>query len=414
MLYWGTMSIVKRIGIGTAAAVMVGVLALGGFSLGFEAGRKVPETIIVEGVDGINATSTSADFGTFWQAWQEINEGYLRAADVPADKKVEGAIQGLVGALNDPYSQYFSPDEAKSFLEDVEGNFSGIGAEIGIRKEQLVVISPIKDSPAFRAGLKPSDQILLIDATSTEGMSVDRAVSHIRGKEGTPVKLTIYREGWEKPKEMEIVRRVIVVPTVTMTMLPGGVAHVELYSFNANANQAFFTAIRSAARQGVKGVVLDLRGNPGGYLEVAVDLAGWFMPKGKIVVQEAGRGGTIQEVLRSDGNGALAGLPVVVLIDEGSASASEILAGALRDQRKARLVGEQSFGKGTVQQFAELRDGSVLKLTIANWLLPSGDVIEGKGLAPDYEVPLTEEDIKNNKDPQLDKALEVIRSEIKR
>lgn len=391
---------------------MVIGIAGGGFTAGFLTGREMPKKVTVEGVANMYSSSTAADFGTFWEAWQVINEKYLRTTSTKDEAKVDGAIAGLVDSLGDPYSEFFTPQAARTFLEDVNGNFSGIGAEIGIRKDQLVIVAPLKDSPAMQAGLKADDKIILIDATSTESLSVDRAVSFIRGREGTTVKLTIFREGWPKVREFSIVRKPIAAPTLDYKMLPGSIAYIQLYSFNANADRLFADSINKANKDGARGLILDLRGNPGGYLEVAVNLAGWFLPRGTAVVKEATRDGIVDE-LRAEGNSALTKTPTVILMDKGSASASEILAGALRDQRNIKIVGETSFGKGTVQEFQDLSDGSVIKLTIAHWVLPSGRILDHDGLKPDHEVKLTDADIENKRDPQLDKAVEILKSEMK-
>jgi carboxyl-terminal processing protease len=345
----------------------------------------------------------------FWDAWDLVNNKYLKAADVSNEQKVQGAIEGLVSSLGDPYSQYFAPKDAEDFKDEVDGNFGGIGAQLDTKDGIIIVVSPLKGSPAEAAGLKPGDQIISVDATSTQGYSVEEAVDMIRGPIGTSVKLTIKREGLKEPKEFAIVRQNITAPTVDMEMKDSGIAYVQLYQFNASANRLFTDAIRKAALSGTRGVVLDLRGNPGGYLSVAVKMASWFLPRGTLVVSQQGRDGTNAEEMRANGNAPLGKIPTVVLIDEGSASASEILAGALRDQRKIPLVGQTSFGKGTVQEIQDLGDGSLVKLTVAHWVLPSGHVLEGAGIKPDYEVKLTDEDVKEKRDPQLEKALEVMR-----
>jgi carboxyl-terminal processing protease len=402
----------KRIVLGSIGIILLILFALGGFTAGISVGRKIPETIVVHGVKGIEDSTTTADFGTFWEAWQVINDNYLRAKDVTDNAKVSGATAGLVASLGDPYSEYFDPQNAKNFKQDVQGNFSGIGAEIGVVKDQLAVISPLKGTPAEAAGLKAKDKILLIDATSTEGMGVEKAVSFIRGPENSTVKLTILRDGWDKPKEFLIIRKPVQTPTLDFKMLPGAIAYIQLYQFNANAEGLFSKAAGSALSAHAQGMILDLRGNPGGYLDVAVKLSGWFLPKSSVVVKEEGRDSAILDTLQADGNGELVNLPVVILIDKGSASASEILSGALRDIRHSKLVGETSFGKGTVQQFMDLHDGSVVKLTIAHWVLPSGRILDHDGLIPDYEVKITEDDITKKKDPQLEKAIEVVKGEI--
>lgn len=399
----------------TAGLILVAVAALtgSGFLLGFKEGKKFPQTIIVRGVANVDSGEPqNVDFGVFWQAWQKISDVYLKNEDVSNNNKVYGAISGLVGSLGDPYSEFFAPEDNKKFQEDVEGNFGGIGAELGIKDGQIVIIAPLKDTPASRAGLMAGDKILKVNSTSTDGLTIERAVGMIRGPENTVVTLTILREGWEVPKDFKITRANIVVPTIDVTNLDNHITRLELHSFNANADFLFYQAMFKALTSGSRGLILDLRNNPGGYLEVAVDLAGWFLPRGSLVVSEEGRSVGKQE-FRANGNAALVDFPVVVLINGGSASASEILAGALRDARKIKLIGEISFGKGTVQQLEPLSDGSSLKLTVAHWVLPSGHVLENEGLKPDYEVKISDDDVKNKRDPQLDKAIEVLESEIK-
>lgn len=386
--------------LGAAATLFILVI---GFIVGFSAAAQQAPA------EATTPISTSTpDMAVFWEAWELIEDTYLQSGDISDEDKVRGATAGLVMSLNDPYSEYFSPQDAESFRENVSGNFGGIGAQLGIRDDALTVISPLKGSPAEKAGLMAGDRILFVDATSTEAISIEQAVNIIRGVVGTPVELTIIREGWDEPREFRIVRDEINLPTLDSSV-EDGIAHVQLYQFNANAEQMFLDAIREAALQRTRGVILDLRGNPGGFLDVAVDLAGWFLPRGTVVVTQEGREGA-EKVLRANGNAALERIPVVVLIDEGSASASEILAGALRDHRQIPLVGQKSFGKGTVQELQNLQDGSLLKLTVAHWVLPSGHILEKNGgLTPDHEVELTEEDIEDGRDPQLDKAREVLR-----
>ncbi len=395
-------------------SLVVILLLAAGATLGYQVGSRSPRTIVVKGLTGTDGTKTTdVDFGTFWQAWETIDDMYLKAKDVPNSDRVHGAIGGLVNSLKDPYSIFLKPGDSKQFEDDIRGNFGGVGAELGIRKGQLLIIAPLKDTPASRAGLRGGDAILRVNATSTEGIGIDEAVRMIRGPERTEVTLTISRATWEKPREIKLKRERIIVPTLDSEMKEGNIEYIRLYSFNGNAGSLFYQAIVQASTQGARGLILDLRNNPGGYLETAVNLAGWFLPRGTLVVSEEGRSGIIDQ-LRANGNAALAEFPVVVLINEGSASAAEILAGALRDNRNIKLVGAQSFGKGTVQQLTDLRDGSSLKLTIAHWVLPSGTILEGKGIAPDVEVKLTDEDIEKKRDPQLDKAVEIMKEEMKK
>jgi carboxyl-terminal processing protease len=392
------------------AGLLVALLMGGGYAWGYQSGRQVPETVIVKGVT--NATGTvPVDFGTFWQAWKLIDDEYLKSSGTKAQEKVYGAVEGLVGSLGDPHSQFFPPQENNKFQEDIQGNFGGIGAELGMRKGQIVIIAPLKGTPAERIGLQAGDIILKIGTSTTDGFTIDDAVNRIRGPQGTEISLTIFRESLDAPKEYKIVRATIEVPTLDVEM-KGDVAYIQLYSFNGRADTLFAQAAAKLVNQRVKGIVLDLRNDPGGYLEVAVNIAGWLVPRGKVVVSEARKTGTPEELL-AQGNGALANVPIVVLVNAGSASASEILAGALRDIRGVKLVGETSFGKGTVQQLFPLRDGSSLKLTIAHWVLPSGHILDNGGLKPDIEVKPTDDDLKNKRDPQLEKALETVRAQMK-
>lgn len=397
-----------------SATLIILIFGLGCFWFGFSSGQKTTKNILVTGVQNMNdgtSSSTSADFGVFWQAWQDINDLYLKNPDVTNKDKVYGAINGLIQSLNDPYSEFFSPIDSQQFIENVTGNFGGIGAELGVNtSSQIIVISALKDTPASSAGLKTGDIIVKINATSTEGMNLDKAVGMIRGKEGTPVTLTIFRIGWKNTKDFTIVRANIKIPTVDFEM-KGSLAHISLYSFNQDAESLFYQALEKASNANAKGIILDLRGDPGGYLEVAVNIAGYFLKPGTPVVKEVGRSVPEQD-FKSSGNGALDNIPMVVLINGGSASASEILAGALHDDRGIKLIGEKSFGKGTVQEVQNLSDGSSIKITVAHWVLPSGRILDHDGLVPDYPVSITDQDIKNKIDPQLEKAIEVLNSEI--
>ncbi len=396
----------------SAAAIVVAAAASGAY-IGWRAGRSVPLTIQVQGVSNIGSeASSTADFGLFWQAWQLISDDYLNNAKISDQSKVYGAVNGLVGSLNDPYSEFFSPSDSQKFQEDVQGSFSGIGAQLDVKGGQIIVAAPLKDSPAQKAGLRSGDQIVGIDGTSTANMSLNDAVKLIRGENNTSVTLAILRSGWSKPEDFKIIRADIEVPTLDYSMKDGNIAYIHLYAFNANADILFYQAMVQAFTGGAKGLVLDLRDNPGGYLQTAVDLSGWFLKRGSTVVTEEGRG-NLNIGYRANGNEALVNFPTVVIINGGSASAAEILSGALHDDRGIQLVGDQSFGKGTVQELVPLSGGSSVKLTIAHWVLPNGQILEGHGLVPDAPVKLTDDDIKNNIDPQLDKALELIKSEIK-
>lgn len=281
--------------------------------------------------------------------------------------------------------------------------------EVGIREDVLTVIAPLPDTPAERAGVQSGDSILRIDGTSTEGMSVDEAVALIRGEKGSEVKLTIFREGLEEFLEIGIIRDTINIPTIT-TEIKDGVFVIRLFSFSATSEALMQNALREFVRSGSSKLIIDVRGNPGGYLQSAVNIASYFLPTGKVVVRESFGEGRDEYLYRSSGRslGRFAPTDIVVLVDGGSASASEILAGALKEHGVATVIGTKTFGKGSVQELVELPGGSSLKVTIARWLTPDGNSLSDGGLAPDIEVPFTPEDREAERDPQLDAAIEFL------
>lgn len=379
----------------------------GGVYIGYE---RRPAIEKVKGILGQEvAKPKEVNFSQFWEVWAELEQKYVDRGSIDREKLVEGAISGLVKSLGDPYTVFFPPPEAKQFEENVRGSFGGIGAEIGMRKDVLTVISPLKGSPAERAGLKAGDKILKINATSTADLTVDEAVGMIRGEIGTTVLLTIIREDNDGVKEISVTRETIVIPILDTARKDGGVFLIRLMNFNEKSPQEFRKALQEFIASGDQKLVLDLRGNPGGYLDAAVDIASWFIPAGEVVAREH-FGNSKEEIYRSSGYRLLEGTPVVVLIDQGSASAAEILAGALRDIRRIQLVGQKTFGKGSVQQLTELRGGASLKITVAKWLTPNGTSINEKGLEPDVPVEIQQKDIDEGKDPQLEKALEILKS----
>lgn len=353
--------------------------------------------------------ATTVDFSPFWKAWNIINEKSPEAGKITDQDRVYGAISGLVGSLNDPYSVFFNPEDSKDFEDQVSGNFSGIGLEVGLKDKVLTAIAPLKDTPAYRAGLKPGDQILKIDKTVTSNLTIDEAIKLIRGDAGTTVSLTIFRTGEKTPREVKIMREIINTPTLDTEKRPDGIFVIKLYSFTANSANLFRDAMKEFVDSGDDKLLLDLRGNPGGYLDAAVDMASWFLPEGKTVVTEDYGGKQAPDVLRSKGYDIFTDkLKFVILIDGGSASASEILAGAMQDQGKAKLVGAQSFGKGSVQEVVDLTPDTILKITVAKWLTPNGTSISEKGLTPDYPVEITQKDLDNKVDPQLNKAVQLL------
>ncbi len=386
-------------------------LILLAFMIGIFVGApKLPEIEKALGISGKEtAVVTTADFSPFWKVWNEINEKYPKANETTDQERVYGAIAGLVDTLDDPYSVFFGPEDAKSFEEDIAGNFIGVGMEVGIKDKVLTVIAPLKDTPAYKANIKSGDKILKIDKTVTSGLRIEDAVKLIRGEKGAVVTLTILHEGDKEPVKIEITRDIINIPTLDTELRKDGVFVIKLYSFSANSTGLFRKALKEFASSGTDKLVLDLRGNPGGYLSAAVNLASWFLPSGKIVAIEDYGETKDPEIFRSRGYDVFSDkLKFIILIDSGSASASEIVAGALQDHGKAKLVGTQSYGKGSVQEAVKITPDTLLKITVAKWLTPNGVSISGKGLTPDYEVKLTKENSNNEKDPQMDKAVELL------
>ncbi len=353
------------------------------------------------------------DFSPLYKAWEILNERYVPATSststISNQDRVYGAIEGLAKSLGDPYTVFFPPVENKSFTEDINGSFGGVGMEIGLRDEIITVIAPLKNTPAERAGIRPGDQVVKINNTSTEGYSVDEAVRNIRGDIGTSVHLSIARKGETKLIEVDIKREAIQVPIIkSENRVNDHVYVIALYSFGATAVDSFRTEMRNFLASGQKKLVIDLRGNPGGYLEAAVDIASWFLPTGDVVVEE--RGGGQDHLYRSKGydvytNG---GFQVAILQNQGSASASEILAGALSEHGVAKLVGDRSFGKGSVQELINVTPDTAIKVTVARWYTPNGKSISLSGLTPDFQATTTAEDLANGKDPQLNRAIQYL------
>jgi carboxyl-terminal processing protease len=396
------------------AIILLGCVILGsGVWVGWIAGRNYPKNIVVTGAAnlGSGSSTTDADFNTFWAAWQDIQQNSLWVPSTTPQEMMYGAINGMVSSLGDPYTEFFTPADSSQFTEDITGNFGGIGAELGVNSStQIVVITAISSTPAYAAGLKPEDIIASINGSSTATMNVDDAVNLIRGTVGTKVTLGILREGWSAPHNFTITRADIQVPTVEFSM-KGDIADIQLNEFTQDADGLFYQALQSAVNDNAKGIVLDMRGNPGGYLEVAVDLAGYFLKPGSLVVKEVGR--TVPEQdYKATGSGALDTMPMAILVDGGTASAAEILSGALNDDRDVPLVGAKTFGKGTVQQLVNLPDGSSLKITVAHWVLPSGRILDYDGLLPNYPVAITDAEVAAGQDPQLTKALQIVTDEI--
>lgn len=397
------------------------ILAVGSFFSGFQVDAlitKEEQTASLFSFFGVSQATQAegaVDLSQFWEVWKLLDEKFIAASstdNLTPEEKMNGAIRGLVGTYDDPYTVYLPPVESAAFAEDISGNFSGIGMEVGIRDNVVTVIAPLPETPAERAGLIAGDLILKIDGESTEGMQIDEAVGMIRGEKGTSVVLSVYREGDLEIKEISVTRDTISVPTV-VTETVDGIFIIKLYSFNAIAEMKFQEALREYVESGSESLVLDMRGNPGGYLQSAVSIASYFLPTGKVVVRESYGGNEEEKVYRSQGKTLREFAPkkMVVLIDKGSASASEILAGALREHNVATLIGDDTFGKGSVQELIPLPDGSSVKITVARWLTPEGVSISEAGLKPDIYISRTPQQRLDNVDPQQEAALRYIKGE---
>ncbi len=401
--------------------VIVAVLFISAsFLLGISFGQNHLSFGLAQGNDlniinnDVASSSEVIDMAPFWTVWKLLDKNYVptgiaATTTVTAQERVWGAIQGMTAAMGDPYTVFMPPTDAQDFETNISGNFEGVGMEIGIKDKTLTVISPLKGSPAEKAGIKAGDKIITIDGQPAVDLATDKAVKLIRGPKGTTVKVSVMREGGVKPLTFEITRAVIDIPTVD-TKITGDAFILSLYNFNAQSETQFDNALKDFVASKKTKLILDLRDNPGGYLDAAVDMASWFLPLGKAVVREDFGAGKPENVYRSKGYDIFnSNLKMVVLVDGGSASASEILAGALQEQGVAKLVGNKTYGKGSVQELLPVTPDTSLKVTIAKWLTPSGKSISENGLTPDYEVKISEADITAGKDPQMDKALELLK-----
>lgn len=391
----------KRPGWGTVALVATLVAIVS-----FVAGTRADSIVAI--LRGSQNTDLPAqlDLSSVQDVYAQLRDRFDGRLDV--QKLIEGAKKGIVDAAGDPYTVYFTDEEAEQFLSDLDGKFSGIGAELGKKDDALVIVSTLDDSPARRAGLMPNDAIVRVNDQETTGWSIEKAVTEIRGDKGTTVKLAIVRS--QELKEFSIVRDEIINPSVKYEITADNVGYLRISRFAETDTVSLARRAANEFRQkGVKGVVLDLRGNGGGYLGAAQDIAGLWL-KNKVVVQEK-RGNRIVETLTTGSNAPLDGMPTVVLIDGGSASASEIVAGALHDHGAAKLMGEKTFGKGSVQQIEQVLSGGQLKVTVAKWYTPSGKNISQEGIDPDVQVGITDEDIAAGRDPQKDNAFDVVKNQ---
>jgi carboxyl-terminal processing protease len=397
-----------------AAGALVALVLAFGVGMYTGVSDRISGLVSAQTLGGVQPSGV--DFSKFWQAWALLNKNFVEthaSSSIPTDQqKLYGAIKGLTDSYGDPYTTFFPPVEAQQFNDAIAGSFSGVGMELGDKDGKITVIAPLKGSPAEKAGIRSGDVVVGVDATSTQGLTVDDAVKLIRGPKGTTVKLTLERASTTEPVIVSIVRDTINVPIIVGSE-KGGVYTIALYSFSQNSAELFREQLRKFVMSGDRKLILDLRGNPGGYLEAAVQMASYFLPIGDTVVTEDYKGTQQNIVHRSLGYNVFAGknLKMAILVDQGSASASEILAGALQQHDVAKLVGTRTFGKGSVQQLMDLGGGAEIKITVARWLTPNGSNISDGGLQPDIKADFTIDDAKAGKDPQMDAALEWLKSQ---
>ncbi len=393
-----------------ASLFIVAGVFVGGLYVGYS---RTPESSKISGVVNMaSASNADVDFDAFWRVWNTIDAKYPEAKNVSAQDRLYGAISGLVGSLGDPYSVYFPPTESKQFEETIKGSFEGIGMEIGIKDRFLTVVAPLKNTPAEKAGILPGDIVAKIGTTETTDMTPEDAVRLIRGPRGTSVELTLLRKGKDEPIVVSVTRDVIAIPMIETKKIGTDVFVISLYSFGASSASRFTGALNEFSQSGASKLVIDLRNNPGGYLDAAVDISSMFLPKGAVIVTEHYGEDKPDDVFKSKGYGFIdpKKTPIVILLNAGSASASEIVAGALRDHKAATIIGEKSYGKGSVQEVVNITKDTTLKITVATWLTPNGDSISKKGILPDIVSELEPEAAKNDKDTVMDRAVEFLRT----
>ncbi len=404
----------------TILGISLGLLIVtGSFSAGLMTGLSVPRGASVAPafslLPGISKSTPAAGtpddlqtlFQPFWQAWDLVKEQYVEQP-VNEQELMRGAISGMLDSLGDQNTGYMDPVQYSQANAPLEGEYEGIGAWVDTTGEFLTIISPMEGSPAEAAGLQSGDRVVAVDGEDVTGMDPSLVLRKVLGPQGTTVVLTVVRDGVDEPIEVSIQRKKIVVPTMEADMLEGNIAYIQIYNFGEDTDQELRDTLRNLRKEEPVGMILDLRNNPGGYLETAIRVVSEFIKDGIVMYEEYGDGS--RTTFKSRGGGLATDIPLVVLINEGSASASEITAGAIQDRARGILVGANSFGKGTVQKWTPLdEDQGAVKITIARWLTPNEQAIDGVGLSPDVEVPFTEEDMLAERDPQLEKAIELLK-----
>jgi len=385
------------------------------FYSGFFAGHVSSdnfETLAIEDGELVNRNVKSyakddVDFNLFWEVWDTVKENYVMQPVSEVDL-FYGAVQGMVTALEDPYSLFFNPEETEEFNKDLDGTFYGIGAEIGIRDDLVMVEAPLPNGPAIRNGIMAGDLILAVDGEDTFGLTVHEAVMKIRGELGAPVTLTVLHEGEEETSDIVIVREEIVIDSVEWEVRDDGIAVISIYMFNADTTSLFNQAVQEILREDAESIIVDLRNNRGGLLDSVVKISDFWINSDIVAIE---RTNSTEFTLATNPGAILSEMPTVVLVNGGSASASEILAGALQDYGLATLIGETTFGKGVVQEFREFDNGSALKVTVAEWLTPAGRAINKVGIEPDIVAEFTIDDFNEKRTPQLEAAIDYLKGQ---
>jgi len=399
---------VVLMGMSFAGGIFTGLRLPGNFNLPSSLSLGLPTQAQTTPQPGSTPVDTNTLFKPFWQAWDLVHQQYV---DQPVDneKLMRGAISGMLSSLGDPNTAYMDPVQYQQANAPLEGSYEGIGAWVDTTGQYLTIISPMAGSPAEKAGLKSGDKVIAVDKASVEGTDPTLVLRKVLGQAGTTVVLTIQRDGTAEPFDVSIVREKITIPLVTHKMLDNNIAYLQIMQFGNNTDSDVRSALQDLLKNNPKGLILDLRNDPGGYLDTAIGVVSQFIPDGTVMIEDHGNGQQTTFTARS--GGIATKIPLVVLVNEGSASASEITAGAIQDRGRGKLVGVTTYGKGTVQSWSPLMDNEgAIKVTIARWLTPNGRQIHGKGLTPDVVVEMTQDDIKANRDPQLDKAVEILTS----
>ena len=398
-----------RLWLALALSIFVGILAVG-CAMESNSGDVSPAAEVGATTESVPAEEVAIDglppeFQRLAEVWDLLEQEHIDGKSLDGKQLSDGAIRGMLQALDDPYAAYLRADQFAVESQDIQGFFEGIGAEVGMRDGVITILAPLPNTPAEKAGIKPGDIILGIDGDSAQGLSLLEAVSKIRGQKGTSVELLVLHLNTTEPVLIAVTRGVIPLTSVSLAMQPGGIGHLRLSSFNGNTNEELENALEQFKRDNGVGLVLDLRNNPGGLVSSVVDVASHFLKDGIVLYQIDAQGKRTD--WRVNSGGLAHDIPVVVLVNEFSASASEVLSGALRDQGRAKVVGVTTFGKGSVNNLWQLDDGSGVNFTIARWYTPNGSQIEGEGIVPDFvqDIP---EDVDGDRDAQLDRAIEVL------